>query len=60
MLRKIRLKNEQGKELLLIIGEKEIDKIINLLYPPEIQGNSKGYIGLVNFFYKDNEAIRDT
>jgi hypothetical protein len=52
MNKKITLIHE-GKELLIVCDDKTIERIIDAIYPNKgIQDASKGYIQLVDFFYK--------
>lgn len=51
MLTKMVTVEVNHKKIALLLSAKQIDKIIKLLYPAGTEGNSKGYIELVNFFY---------
>lgn len=45
----LKVLNNKGEELQIIISKKMMDKIIDILYPnPGIRDVSKGYINLVN------------
>lgn len=61
MTRQIKLENESGAQLLLVVSEEMVEKIIDTIYPDKgIQGISKGYIELTNFFYKRNNESSKT
>jgi len=54
MTRKIQLKNEKGEELLLLINNQTIDRIIEAIYPTgasyiDESDAPKGYIQLKKF-----------